>query len=113
MALHIDGRYEPLVSICDVYGTDREWLAQGIEWYEGNPLTQSCLTWWKRNGPTFGEVTGQIITQEGAAHASTAQSVSAVRAEVDRRAKKADLLPGASQVMSVEDVKSLQSREAN
>jgi hypothetical protein len=113
MALHTpSGSYWPLVSICDGYGVDREWISRGVEWYEAHPLTQLCQTWWKRNNPTFGKVTGYQITQEGAAHASTAQSVSAVRAEVDRRAKKADLLPGASKVMSAEDMKSWQSREA-
>jgi hypothetical protein len=114
MALHMgSGSYEPLVSLCDSYGIDREWISRGVEWYESHPLTQSCLTWWRRNGPTFGEVTGHQITREGTAHASTAQSVSAVRAEVGRRAAKIDLLPGESKSMSAEKIKSWQNREAD
>ena len=113
MALHTaNDAYEPLVSLCDALGQDREWISRGVEWYESHPLTQSCFTWWSRNGPTFSEVRGYQITREGAAHASTAQSISAVRAEVVRRAAKNDLAPGASKSMSAEQIKSLQSREA-
>ena len=111
LALHLNGCYEPLVSMCDLYGQDRDWVSRGVEWYEKYPLTQSCLTWWRRNGPTFAEVTGNKITREGAAHASTAQSVSAVRNEVARRAAKHDLLPGESKAMSVEQIR--QQREAD
>ena len=113
LALHMRGSYEPLGSLCDSFGMDREWVSRGVEWYESHPLSQSCLTWWKRNGPTFGEATGYQITREGAAHASTAQSVSAVRAEVGRRAAKNDLLPGESKSMSTEQIKSWQNREAD
>jgi hypothetical protein len=112
MALMTNGSYEPLVSMCDSYGIDKEWISRGVAWYESHPLTQSCRTWWRRNGPTFGTVTGNQVTREGAAHASTAQSISAVRAEVGRRAAKDDLLPGASKSMSAEQLKSWQNREA-
>jgi hypothetical protein len=113
IALHMpSGSYEPLVSLCDSYGIDRDWISRGVEWYESNPLTQSCPTWWRRNGPTFGEVTGYQITREGAAHASTAQSIAAVRGEVGRRAAKDDLLPGTKENMSDEQIKSWQNREA-
>ena len=111
LALYIGNSYEPLVSLCDSFGADREWVSRGVEWYERHPLTQSCLTWWKRHGPTFGEVAGYQITKVGAAHASTAQSVSAVRTEVARRAAKSDLSPAERTGMSAEEIKSWQNRE--
>jgi len=113
VALHMgNDSYEPLVSMCDGDGQDREWVSRGVQWYESHPLTQSCPTWWRRHGPTFAEVSGNQITREGAAHASTAQSIAAVRAEVVRRAATNDLAPGASKTMSAEQIKSWQNREA-
>jgi len=113
MAVHVGGdSYQPLETMCDMSGLDREWVSLGVEWYESHPLTQSCLTWMRRNGPTFSVVTGHQITRAGGAHASTAQSVSAVRAEVGRRASRVDLLPGQIKSMSAEAMQSWQNREA-
>jgi hypothetical protein len=113
MALYMEtGSYEPLPSICDELGQDRDWVSRGVEWYEKHPLTQSCVTWARRNGPTFAEVRGNQITKEGSAHASTSQSVAAVRAEVERRAAKYNLEPGESKLLTVEQLKRRLSREA-
>jgi hypothetical protein len=97
--------------MCDQFGLDKEWVSRGVQWYEDHPLTQPCTTWWRRNGRTYSEVSGNAITQEGAAHASQVQSLAAVRSEIATRARENPLTPGEMKAMSVDEIKARQNQE--